>query len=167
MKKKTEENLKDSFAGESQAHLKYLAFADKADKENYPNTARLFRANAFAEQVHATNHLKTLSGVNKTEENLLAAIEGETFEVTKMYPDYLNTAREEGEKKAETVMHWALEAEKVHADLYKKARESVHNGVDVTLKSLHVCGVCGYTVDGDAPETCPVCGSPKRMFVDF
>ena len=167
MKKKTEENLKDAFSGESQAHIKYLAFAAKAEKENFQNTARLFRANAFAEQIHATNHLKTLSGIVETEENLQQAIEGETFEITKMYPDYLNVAKEEGETKAETVINWALEAEKVHADLYKKAKKSVSNGEDVTLESVHVCGVCGFTVEGDAPDSCPLCGSPKKMFVKF
>jgi len=167
MKKKTEKNLKDAFSGESQAHTKYLAFAEKAEKEKFPNTARLFRANAFAEQIHATNHLKTLSGVLKTEENLQQAIEGETFEVMKMYPDYLKVAKEEKEKKAETVIQWALEAEKVHANLYKKAKKSVNKGKDVSMKSVHVCSVCGYTVEGDAPEKCPVCGSPKKMFIKF
>ncbi len=167
MKEKSEQNLKDAFAGESQAHLKYLAFADKAEAENLPNTARLFRANSYAEQIHAVNHLKALHGIGKTVDNLQAAIEGETFEVEEMYPDYIRVAEEEQEKHAETTTRWALAAEKVHAELYKKAKESVANEQDVDLEQVHVCGVCGFTVEGDAPDKCPVCGSPKEKFIRF
>ncbi|MFP4081660.1 MAG: rubrerythrin family protein [Candidatus Aminicenantes bacterium] len=167
MKKKTEDNLKNAFAGESQAHMRYLAFADKAEKENFSNVARLFRANAFAEQVHAANHLRTLSGINKTEENLQEAIEGETFEVEEMYPSYIRVAEEEQEKGAENVTKWALEAEKVHAQLYQKAKQAVEKGQDMEYKPVHVCQVCGYTVEGEAPDVCPVCGSPKEKFTRF
>ena len=167
MKKMTEENLKNAFAGESQAHIKYLAFAEKAEKEDLPNVARLFRANAFAEQVHATNHLKNLSGVHKTEDNLQVAIEGETFEVEEMYPVYIRVAEEQQEKGAEAVTKWALEAEKVHAGLYKKAKEAVTKREDMEFKPIHVCQVCGFTVEGEAPDICPVCGSSKEKFTRF
>jgi len=167
MKKMTEENLKNAFAGESQAHMKYLAFADKAEKENFSNVARLFRANSFAEQVHATNHLRTLSGIKKTPENLQEAIEGETFEVEEMYPAYIKVAEEEREKGAETVTKWALEAEKVHAELYQKAKEAVEKGQDIEFNPIHVCQVCGFTAEGEAPDICPVCGALKEKFKRF
>ncbi|MDH4217748.1 MAG: rubrerythrin family protein [Candidatus Aminicenantes bacterium] len=167
MKKMTEENLWNAFAGESQAHMKYMAFADKAERDNFPNVARLFRANSFAEQVHATNHLRTLSGIGKTGENLLAAIEGETFEVEEMYPAYVSVAKEQSEPGAETMTKWALAAEKVHAELYKKAKEAVDQSQDMSIESIHVCQVCGFTVEGEAPDVCPVCGSPKEKFKEF
>ena len=167
MKEKTEKNLKDAFAGESQAHMKYLAFADKAEKENFSNVARLFRANSYAEQVHATNHLRTLNGIKKTTENLQEAIEGETYEVEEMYPAFVKDAEEEQEKGAETVTKWAMEAEKVHAELYKKAKEAVEKGQDIEFQPVHVCQVCGFTVEGEAPDICPVCGSPKDKFTRF
>lgn len=167
MKKMTEENLWNAFAGESQAHMKYMAFAEKAEKENFPNVARLFKANSFAEKIHATNHFRTLSGIGKTIENLKAAVEGELFEVEEMYPAYIRVAEEQKEKAAENSTKWALEAEKVHAGLYKKAMESVQNGQDVDDMPIHVCQVCGFTVEGDAPDTCPVCGSPKDKFTRF
>ena len=167
MKKMTEENLKNAFAGESQAHMKYMAFADKAEKENLLNVARLFRANSFAEQVHATNHLRTLSGIGNTSENIKEAIEGETFEVEEMYPAYVCVAQEQEEKGAETMTKWALEAEKVHAELYKKALDSVESGQDMEAQPIHVCQVCGFTVEGEAPDICPVCGSPKEKFTEF
>ncbi len=167
MKEKSEKNLKDAYAGESQAHMRYLAFADKAEKENLTNVARLFRANSFAEEIHATNHLRTLSGIGKTSENLKAAIEGETYEVEEMYPTFISEAQEEQEKSAETVTKWALEAEKVHAGLYKKAKEAVDNGEDMEFQPIHVCQVCGFTVEGEAPDKCPLCGSPKEKFSRF
>lgn len=167
MKEKSEENLKNAFAGESQAHMRYLAFADKAEKENLTNVARLFRANSFAEEIHATNHLRTLSGIGKTSENLKAAIEGETYEVEEMYPTFISMAQEEQEKGAETVTKWALEAEKVHAGLYKKAKEAVDNGEDMEFQPIQVCQVCGFTVEGEAPDQCPLCGSPKEKFSRF
>jgi rubrerythrin len=167
MKEKSEKNLKDAFAGESQAHMRYLAFADKAEKENLANVARLFRANSFAEEIHATNHLRTLSGIGKTSENLKAAIEGETYEVEEMYPTFISMAQEEQEKGAETMTKWALEAEKVHAGLYKKAKEAVDNGEDMEFQPIHVCQVCGFTVEGEAPDMCPLCGSPKEKFSRF
>lgn len=168
MKKMTEENLKNAFAGESQAHLRYLAFADKAERENFQNVARLFRANAFAEQVHATNHLKTLAGIKSTDDNLEEAIAGETFEVEEMYPAYVKVAEIQQEKGAQTVTRWALEAEKVHAQLYKKAKDAVVQQKDLEFKPIYVCQVCGFTVEGEeAPEVCPICGSPREKFTKF
>ena len=167
MKEKSEKNLNDAFAGESQAHMKYMAFGDKAERENLPNVARIFRANSFAEQIHATNHLRTLSGIQDTSENLKAAIEGETFEVEEMYPAFIKDAQEEQEPAAERMSVWAKAAEEVHAGLYKKAKSAVDGGQDVDLESIHVCQVCGFTMEGDAPEICPVCGTPKARFSQF
>lgn len=167
MKKMTEKNLWDAFAGESQAHMKYMAFADKAESENMPNVARLFKANSYAEVMHATNHLRHLSGIGSTAENVRAAIEGETFEVEEMYPTYIQTAEQQGEKGAETSARWALAAEKVHAEMYKKAQETVERGEDIEYKPVHVCSVCGFTAEGDAPDQCPMCGSPKEKFKEF
>jgi rubrerythrin len=167
MKKMTEENLKNAYAGESQAHMKYLAFADAAEKEKFSNVARLFRANSFAEQVHATNHLRTLDGIRKTAENLKAAVEGENFEVEEMYPAYMKVAEDQGEKMAVMMFYRAMEAEKVHAGLYKRAKEVVDKGQDLGYFPVHVCSMCGFTVEGEAPDKCPVCGAPKEKFIKF
>lgn len=167
MKKMTEDNLKNAFSGESQAHMKYLAFADKAEGEKLANVARLFRANSFAEQVHATNHLRALGGIKPTLENLKEAEGGENFEVEEMYPAYITVAVEQKERGAEQTKRWALAAEKVHAVLYQKAAEAVKQGRDAELKSLHVCSICGWTVEGEAPDKCPVCGSPREKFKAF
>jgi rubrerythrin len=163
----TRENLKASFAGESQAHMRYLIYADKAEREGFPNVARLFRAVAYAERVHATNHLKALDEVNKTDENLQEAIAGETFEVEEMYPAYKATAEAQEEKRALRSMDWALEAEKVHAEMYTTAREAVTGGGDMTLADMFVCEVCGWTVEGEAPDVCPICGAKHERFVKF
>lgn len=167
MRKMTEENLKNAYAGESQAHLKYQAFADAAAKEKLANVARLFRATSFSEQVHAINHLRTLSGIGKTAGNLEAAMGGENFEVTEMYPAYKLVAESQGEKAAVMWFNAALAAEKVHAGLYKKAKEAVDQGKDLGSFPIHVCSVCGFTVEGEAPEKCPVCGAPREKFVEF
>ncbi len=163
----TKANLEAAFAGESQAHMKYLAFADKAEKDGFPNAARLFKAIAYAERVHATNHLRALNGIGKTEENLQAAIGGETFEVDEMYPAYKAVAELQEQKKAHRYMHWAMEAEKVHADLYGNARESVLAGDDPGVGNVHVCDVCGWTVEGEAPDKCPLCGAKHDRFKEF
>lgn len=167
MKEKSERNLKNAFAGESQAHMKYKAFGDKADRENLPNVARLFRANSFAEQIHATNHLRTVSGIQNTAENLRTAIEGETYEVEEMYPAFIKDAVDEQEPAAERMNVWAKAAEEVHAGLYKKAKEAVDGGQDVDLGPIHVCQTCGFTMEGEAPEVCPVCGTSKDNFKQF
>jgi rubrerythrin len=167
MKKIVEENLKSAFAGESQAHLKYQAFADKAESEKLPNVARLFRAASFSEKRHATNHLRVMAGVGKTADNLKAALEGESYEVATMYPDFIRVAEEQNEKEAVRVNREALEAEKVHAALYQKAIKGLDQGMDLEATPIHVCGVCGFTVEGEAPDKCPICGAPKAMFKKF
>ena len=167
MKKMTEENVKAALAGESQAHIKYLAFADKAAAEKLPNVARAFKANAFAEQIHATNHFKTLGGIGSTKDNLDAAVGGENFEVEEMYPAYIVVAQAQGEKMAEMFFNWACAAEKVHAGIYRGARAAVESGRDIEFKPVHVCSACGFTMEGDAPDKCPACGAPKDKFVTF
>ncbi|MDJ0781215.1 MAG: rubrerythrin family protein [Desulfosarcinaceae bacterium] len=158
---KTDKNLMDAFAGESQANRKYLAFAEKADAEGYAQAARLFRAAAAAETVHAHSHLKVAGGINGTAENLKAAISGETFEFTDMYPDMITAAEEEGNKAAVRSFTYANEVEKVHADLYQKAFENLDQQADVTY---YVCSVCGYTCEDDVPDICPVCKAKAKAF---
>ncbi len=167
MRKMTEKNLADAFAGESQAHMKYLAFADKAEKEGHKDVARLFRAIAYAEQVHATNHLKELGMLGETKENLLAAREGENFEIEEMYPAYKAVAELQEEMGALRSINYALKAEKLHRELYDNAKKELDSGKEVVLDKIYICPVCGYTVVGQAPEKCPVCGAPKSSFKEF
>jgi len=167
VKKMTEKALHDSFAGESMAHMKYLAFSEIAEREGFPNVARLFKAIAYAEQVHATNHARNLGIIKKTAENLQEAIDGETFEVEEMYPAYKAIAELQEEKGAQRSMHFALEAEKIHAELYKQAKESVTQGKDIEMEEIYICPVCGYTHVGKLPEKCPVCGVPSSKFKKF
>jgi len=163
----TEKNLKDAFAGESQAHMKYLAFSKKAESEGKSNIARLFKAISFAEQVHATNHLKALGDLGDTSENLQSAIDGENFEVEEMYPAYDAVAKLQTEKEAIRSIHYAIEAEKIHSAMYSEAREFVKQGKDIEMNDIYICPVCGYTVSGDVPDNCPVCGVSKDKFVKF
>lgn len=167
MRKMTEENIKEAFAGESQAHIKYLAFAKKAEREGKPNVARLFQAAAFAEQVHADEHLRVLSGVASTEANLRTARAGEEFEAEEMYPAYMAVAQLQCEEKAQQSIHHAIEAEKLHRQLYDDAIAAVEAGDDFTGEQLVVCSMCGYTATGEAPERCPVCTAPKKYFSAF
>jgi rubrerythrin len=167
MKTMTAENLHAALAGESQAHIKYLAFAAQADKENKPNIARLFRAIAYAEQVHAINHLKELGGIGDTVANLGAAIDGENFEVDEMYAAYLSVAEAQGEKGAHRSMTYAIEAEKIHAGLYGAARESAQAGEDLGMGEVYVCPICGFTHIGEPPDRCPVCNTSKKRFQTF
>jgi rubrerythrin len=167
MKEMTKANLSAAFAGESQAHMKYLAFADIAEREGLANVARLFRAASFAEQMHATAHLRALSGTGDTVKNLEAAIGGETFEVNEMYPAYMAAAQAQDEKGANVSMQRAFEAEKVHAALYTRAKESAVAKKDFDLSAIFVCEVCGWTVESAAPEKCPLCGAPAKRFRKF
>jgi rubrerythrin len=160
----TEDNLKAAFAGESQANRKYLAFAKKAEEDGKSQVAKIFRAAADAETVHAHNHLNVLKEVKSTEENLEAAISGETEEFTEMYPKMIQEAKDEGNQEALISFTRANTVEKVHADLYKKALESVKSGEDLESEDVYVCQVCGYTTEGDAPDNCPVCGVTKENF---
>jgi len=163
----THEDLAGAFAGESQAHMKYKAFAEVADKEKLPNVARLFRAISYAEQMHATNHLRVLGGIGKTSDNLAAAFAGETFEINEMYPAYMVVAELQGEKKAHGSMGDALAAEKVHAEMYTAAQAAVAGGKDIAATPIWVCETCGWTVEGEAPEKCPVCGAVRTKFKQF
>lgn len=167
MRKMTEENLKSAFAGESQAHMRYLAFANKADQEKKGNVARLFRSAAYAEQIHATNHLKTLEGIHSTAENLETAIGGETFEVEEMYPAYKSVADLQEEKAAQKSITWAFETEKVHQELYRRAKEAIARGEDLQLGDIYICGACGFTLEGPLPDKCPLCGAPSSRFSKF
>lgn len=167
MRKMTEEDVSAALAGESQAHLRYLAFAESAEKHGKPELARLFRAVSFSEQMHALNHLRALGRIGAEAENLQAAINGEDFEVQEMYPAYLAVAAEEGETLAQRTLGWALAAEKVHSQLYQQALTAIQANSDAPGSKLYVCGVCGFTVEGEAPERCPVCGAPMKAFHEF
>lgn len=162
---KSVENLKSAFAGESQANRRYLAFARKAEEEGFSQVAKLFRAAAEAETIHALNHISITGEVKSTAENLGTAISGETFEYKTMYPEYLNTAKKEANKQATWSFDVANKVEQVHAGLFKKAAETLKNGKELASVDYYVCGVCGNTVEGEAPEKCPICGSPKAKFI--
>ncbi len=161
---KTAENLKDAFSGESQANRTYLAFAKKAEKEGMPQVAKLFRAAAFAETVHALNHLDIIGKTKSTVENLKTAVSGETFEFDEMYPKYIEVAKQEGNKKAVWSFDVANKVEKIHAGLFSKAIESLEHEKEVIDIDYYVCKVCGNTVEASAPERCPICGAPKQQF---
>lgn len=158
---KTEKNLQEAFAGESQANRKYLAFADKADKDGYPAVAKLFRAAAAAETVHAHAHLRAMKGINSTEENLKEAVAGETHEFKNMYPQMIEEAEAENESQALRSFKYANEVEKIHADLYQKALDNLGEQAEV---EYYVCSVCGYTCENEAPDQCPVCKAGKKAF---
>lgn len=159
----TNDNLNEAFAGESQANQKYRAFAKKAEKEGFSNIAKLFRTTAEAERIHAEGHLKALDMIASTAENLQGAIDGETFEFTKMYPPMVETAVADGHK-AKTMFKFAVDAEEVHAQIYTKALEAVKSGVDMDVSEFHLCPICGYIELGSAPEKCPVCGAKQHIF---
>ncbi len=167
MRKMTEANLLAAFAGESQAHMKYAIFAERAERERHPNLARLFRAISYAEKVHATNHLRELGLIRASALNLTVAIEGETYEVEDMYPAYHAVAELQDEKGAMRSTHYALEAEKIHAQLYQEAENTLQQGKDVEMGDVWICDVCGHTVVGDAPDTCPICNAKKTSYHKF
>ena len=159
----TTDNLKTAFAGESQANRRYLAFAKKADEDGFPQAARLFRAAAAAETVHALSHLRVLGEVKSTAENLLAAVNGENYEATTMYPDFLKEAETAGERKAINTFSNALAVEKVHETLYREALETLQKPEEDQY-DYYVCPVCGFTHKRNAPDRCPVCGTPGSRF---
>ncbi len=163
----TEQNLRDAFSGESQAHMKYQIYSNVAEKEGFPNVARLFKAIAYAELVHARNHLKELDGIKGSTENLQDAIDGENFEIEEMYPAYKVVAELQEEKGAVRSTHYALEAEKIHSKMYTDAKKVVMEKKDIEIGTIQICDVCGYTHDGDAPEKCPICSAPKSKFLSF
>lgn len=159
---KTMEDLAAAFAGESQARNKYLAFAKKADQEGYPQIARLFRAAATAEFVHAQNHFRAMEGILSTSENLKAAIAGENYESISMYPPFVQDAVAEGNKRAQISFEYALAVEKTHEDLYREAMAGIDGAQDSF--DYYVCPVCGHTHPRSAPDKCPVCGAPGTKF---
>ena len=160
----TLENLKEAFAGESQAFQKYSSFAKRADQDGVPTIARLFRLTAQAEKIHAEGHFKSMDAVGSTVDNLKAAIEGETYEFTHMYPPMLQQAEKDGHK-AKKMFSYAVEAEAVHARLYTQAMEAAKAGKDLNVKDFYLCPVCGYIEFGKAPDKCPVCGTLGTKFV--
>lgn len=177
----TAANLRSAYGGESMAHMRYRTWAGKAEKDGFPNVARLFRAIAFAEEVHANNHFATLAdeaggylvasgagfGLAATSENLQGAIDGEMFEVAEMYPTYKQTAEFQDEKKAVVSFNYALEAEKIHARMYQDAKQVVDAGDDIELGPVQICDNCGYTHEGDMPDKCPVCKLGPDRFRTF
>jgi len=164
---KTDENLKAAFAGESQANRKYLAFAKKAEEDGKPQVAKLFRATAAAETVHAHNHLRVMGGVKSTKENLFEAIAGESYEFKKMYPEFLEKAQEEKNTQATITFGGANKVEEIHHSLYEKALSAVEKGEDLSSGQIWVCQICGNTVEGTPPEKCPICGAPREKFVEI
>jgi rubrerythrin len=181
MHEMTATNLRSAYGGESMAHVRYRTWARRADRDGFPNVARLFRAIAFAEEVHANNHFEVLRrhagaftvcggagfGIGPTSSNLAGAIEGETFEITEMYPAYKAVAEVQGEARAAQSFGYALSAEQEHAALYAAARHAVDRGEDIDLGPVQICEVCGHTVEGRAPAVCPVCKAGRNKFRAF
>ncbi len=161
---RTDDNLGAAFAGESQANRKYLFFAEKAEQEGHKQIARLFRAAAEAETAHARNHLTALQGIKSTRDNLLAAIKGEHYEFTEMYPGFLKQAEAEAHDKGRESFGLANKVEQIHHSLYEAALRSLDQGQAAVDKPYFVCQYCGNTVEGEAPEKCPICGAPNKMF---
>ena len=178
MKQMTEQNMINAFGGECQAHMRYLRFAEVAAKEHFPNVSRLFTAIAEAERIHAFDHYQELRhldagrvansmaafGPGDTAKNLSLSIAGETFEIEEMYPTYIDTAKFQGEKTPERSFTWSYMTEVEHRKLFQKAKAAVDGGEDAKLCTVHVCEVCGYTVEGDAPDVCPLCKAKKERF---
>jgi rubrerythrin len=160
----TKDNLNEAFAGESQANRRYLFFAEKADEAGNKQIARLFRAAAEAETVHARNHLKVLGEIKSDKENLEAAINGESYEFTQMYPAFIEQAKSENNGKAENSFDMANKVEKIHHKLFQEALSSLESGRSLKDEPYYVCQVCGYTAEGEAPERCPICGAPRGRF---
>jgi len=159
---KTNENLKVAFAGESEANRRYLAFAKKAEEEGFTQVAKLFKAAAEAETVHALNHLRITGQIQSTLENLTTAVSGETFEFKEMYPKYIDTAKQEGSKQATWSFDVANQVEQIHAKLFAKAIDALKNKKSMIKVDYYVCGICGNTFEGEAPNKCPICGAPKE-----
>jgi len=181
MRMMTEQNLINAFGGESQAHMRYLHFANQAEKEKLSNVTRLFRAIAHAEYIHAGDHYRELRHLNggyvansmaafgpgDSMKNLKLAIAGETYEIEEMYPTYIEVAKFQEEKRAQRSFEWSYATEKLHKQLFEKALESVNSGKDVELGLIQVCEVCGCTLEGEAPDRCPICNASKDKFTAF
>ncbi len=176
----TENNLISAFAGESQAHMRYILYADRAEKSGYDNIARLFRTIAHAEKIHAGNHYKNIQhkgdittvsgalfGSRTTSEDLQNGIDGEHYEIDEMYPAFMEVAKMQQEFAAEISFKFAWEAEKTHAAFYERAKDSADQNIDLELDDIGICEVCGYTVEGKAPDRCPICKAKKERFSIF
>ena len=163
-KYRTEDNLKDAFAGESEANRRYTFYAEKAEKDGYPQVAKLFRAVASAETVHARNHFTVLDAIGETQDNLLAAVIGEYSEFTGMYPEFIDDAQKDRNVRAERSFDWASKVERLHHGLFEKVLKVVKDGQQPEDETYYVCQVCGNTVTGEAPEQCPICGAKKAAF---
>lgn len=164
---KTQENLKESFTGESQANKKYIAFSEKAKKEGYEKVGRLFEAISEAEAIHALKHLNVMGGIKSTLENLKSAVEGEKFEYTEMYPKFIEEAEKEGAKEARFSFHFANEAEKAHGKLFEKALKALEESADFPANAFALCPICGYVAENEAPVRCPICNTPADKFKGF
>jgi rubrerythrin len=175
-------NLRNAYGGESMAHMRYHIWGYEAKREGFANIARLFAAIASAETIHAANHFNELKGevgdslcasmavfgIGGTSQNLQGGINGETYEISEMYPTYLATAKLQNERGAERSFYYALSAEKTHATLFEKAKQAIDSGKrDATLGTIQICQVCGWTYEGDAPDKCPICGATKDKFQSF
>ena len=160
----TQDNLQAAFVGESQANRRYLFFAEKAEKQGYAQIARLFRAAAEAETVHARNHLEVMGAIGTTKSNLETAVSGENYEFTEMYPGFIEQAKAEGNNRSEMSFMYANAVEKIHHDLYQEALKALEEGQKLKDEPYFVCQVCGNTVLGKAPEACPICGAPRARF---
>ncbi len=167
MGKMTDKSLEEAYEGESKAHMRYLHFSEVAEEEGKDNIARLFRAIAFAEKIHARNHAEELGKIGGTVKNLEKGINGENFEVNSMYPAYHAIAELEEEYGAQTSINYALEAEKIHEEMYEDAKEAAEEDEDMELDEVYICPKCGYTHEGEPPENCPVCGLSSDKFEKF
>jgi rubrerythrin len=164
MEYQTEKNLQEAFAGESQANRRYLFFAEKADKEGYPQIARLFRAAADAETVHARNHFNAMDAIGSTKDNLMAGSVGEHYEFTRMYPPFIEQAIQEENRRAQVSFEYANDVEEIHHGYFEAALKAFNAGEQMKDEPYFVCQVCGNTFAGEAPEKCPICGAPKSKF---
>ena len=162
----TKENLNEAFAGESQANQKYRAFAKKAEREGYPNIAKLFATTSEAERIHAEGHLGALDGISSTIENLKASVAGETYEFKEMYPPMYELANSENHK-AKRMFQYALKVEEVHSKLYQLAIKAVEQGKDLDVTQIYLCPVCGNIEFGEPPENCPICGTLGSKFIKY
>ena len=168
MDEKVLESLKAAFAGECQAHVRYLVFAEEAKSKGLKNLARIFEAFAYSEYTHAKNHLKAMENVEEAVANLDRAIAGETYEIEEMYPKMHDQAIKAKERRAATTFRWAMETEKRHAEIYRKYRVLVASGRDKSItQKFYVCSVCGYTVESEPPDVCPLCSAGRASFREF
>jgi rubrerythrin len=163
----TKKNLEAAFTGESKASRLYHAFSERAEAEGFKNVARLFKAASFSETIHARNHLKALGEIGSTSDNLQKAISGEAYEIAEMYPAFIDIAKNEGINDAVRTLEWAYETEKAHKEYFEEALNAIKDGNDLAEEPIAVCNGCGYTMVGEIPDRCPICGAPRNNFTEF